>query len=116
MQERLKTALCDNAMQWHRHAVSDIHYSELLHTTLYKCGTVRYKFRCNIPEQCRSHLLYGTSLKSCTVNYSLYFNLNSLTGRPCPINGNSSQTVPCGCRHGHLEMTITLAISGYSGI
>ena len=82
-----------NCFLWQCHEMtqtpgSDTHCSELLHTTLYKCGTIRYTFRCNIPEQCRSHLLYGRSMKPCTVNYSLYFNLISLTGRPRPIEGN----------------------------
>jgi hypothetical protein len=110
MQERLRTAFWDIAKQWHGPPVSDIHCSELLHTTLYKRATIRCRFRCNIPEQRRSHLLYGRSLKSCIVIYSLYFNLIRLTGRPCPIKGNSSQTVPCGCRHADLKMEITLAL------
>jgi hypothetical protein len=77
-----------NCFMWQCHAMTQTHYSELLHTTLYKCGPIRHKFSCNIPEQCRSHLLYGRSLKSHTANYSLYFNLISLTGRLCPVKGN----------------------------
>jgi hypothetical protein len=55
-------------------------------------GVIHYMLH-KSPKQCSAPLLHGNSLKSCKEN-----------------------PVPCTCRHGHLKIKITLAISGYIGI